>query len=190
MTPSRPHSTARRAFDFVVEASNFLASVLIFSLMLLMVADVLLRYFFNAPITGVNEMMEIAIVAMLYMQVTQALKDNRHTRSDAFFTTMARRSPVAGRVLTTIFSLAGMLLMIAVVWVGIPGVREAMASSYTIGTHGVFIVPEWPIRVVIVFGCSLMAIEFARAAYQEIRLLATGNANAPIVAEEANNAGI
>ena len=190
MMSSRPHTAARRAFEFVVEASNFLASVLIFGLMLLMVADVTLRYFFNAPITGVNEMMEIAIVAMLYMQVTQALKDNRHTRSDAFFTTMTRRSPAAGRVLTTIFSLAGMSLMVAVVWVGVPGVREALADNYTIGTHGVFIVPEWPIRLVIVFGCSLMAIEFARAAYQAVRSLVTGDATEPIVVAEANDAGI
>ncbi len=163
-----------KGFDFVVLAANFLASVMIFGLMLLMVADVALRFIFNAPITGVNEMMEIAIVAMLYMQVTQALKDNRHTRSDAFFTTVSRRHPAAGRVLTILFSLAGMGLMVAIVWVGIPGIRESFAAHYTIGTHGVFIVPEWPVRAVIVFGCTLMGIEFASVAARELRALMGG----------------
>jgi TRAP-type mannitol/chloroaromatic compound transport system permease small subunit len=178
MTATGMLGTARKAFDFIVLAANFLASVMIFGLMLLMVADVALRFFFNSPITGVNEMMEIAIVAMLYMQVTQALKDNRHTRSDAFFSTVSRRNPAAGRMLTVLFSLAGLCLMAAIVWVGVPGVRESYANHYTIGTHGVFIVPEWPVRAVIVFGCTLMGIEFAMAAARELRALLGGQASA------------
>ena len=67
--------SAGRSFGAIVLVSDLLASVWIFGLMMLMISDVLMRFVFNAPITGVNEIMEISIVAMLYMQVTQALSD-------------------------------------------------------------------------------------------------------------------
>jgi TRAP-type mannitol/chloroaromatic compound transport system permease small subunit len=181
---------AGRGFDFIVVAVNFLASAMIFALMLLMVADVAMRSLLNSPITGVNEMMEIAIVVMLYMQVTQALKENRHTRSDAFFTTMSRRSPAAGKALTVLFSVAGFALMAAVVWVGIPGIREAFVSNYTIGTHGVFIVPEWPVRAAIVFGCTLMAVQFGITAVGAFVALVSGRETAPSRSEGAQDAWV
>lgn len=148
-------------FGALVLASDLLASVWILGLMLLMVADVFMRFALNAPIAGVNEIMEISIVAMLYMQVTQALRDNRHTRSAAFHGLVTSRNPRAAHLMSASFAAGGALLMAAILWGAVPRVLEAYRSGYTIGTRGIFIVPEWPVGLVIVFGCSLMAIQFA-----------------------------
>ena len=153
--------SAGRSFGAIVLVSDLLASLWIFGLMMLMISDVLMRFVFNAPITGVNEIMEISIVAMLYMQVTQALRDNRHTRSDAFFSLVMSRNPRAGHLLSAIFAAGGLGLMVAILWGAVPRVAEAYRDGYTIGTRGVFIVPEWPVRLIIVYGCTLMAVQFA-----------------------------
>ena len=152
---------AGRSFGAIVLVSDLLASLWILGLMMLMVSDVFMRFFFNAPITGVNEIMELSIVAMLYLQVTQALRDNRHTRSDAFFSSVMFRNPRVGHVLSAIFAVAGLGLMFAILWGGVPRVAEAYRDGYTIGTRGVFIVPEWPVLLLVVYGCTLMAVQFA-----------------------------
>ncbi len=153
-------NSAGRSFGAIVLVSDLLASLWIFGLMMLMISDVFMRVVFNAPITGVNEIMEISIVAMLYLQVTQALRDNRHTRSDAFFSSVMTRNARAGHLLSAIFSAGGLALMIAILIGAVPKVLEAYARGYTIGTRGVFIVPEWPVGLVIIYGCTLMAVQF------------------------------
>ena len=80
--------------------------------------------------------------------------------------------------------------MTALVWGGVPGIRESFAAQYTIGTHGVFIVPEWPVRAVIVFGCTLMGIEFAIAAVREFRAMLGGQSSIASEIEGAQDAWI
>lgn len=162
------------AFDRLVTASNWLGSVWVCVLMLLIVADVLMRSLLNAPIVGVTEIMEMSIVAMLYMQTTQALRDGRHTRSEAFFGRLQARSPRAARTLNLVFYAAGFALMLAILYAGIPKTLEAYHGNFTIGNPGVFSVPGWPIRAIVVYGCVLMAIQFARMCVQTWRDLRTG----------------
>ena len=147
-------------FGYLVGASNALASAWILVLMALLLGDVVMRGLFNNPISGVNEILTISIVVMLYLQIPQALRDNRHTRSDAFYSTIERRSPKTAALLEALFALAGGLLMVAVVMAGIPKVIAAWNGSFVIGTRGVFSVPEWPLNLLIVFGCVLMGIQF------------------------------
>jgi TRAP-type mannitol/chloroaromatic compound transport system permease small subunit len=169
MVNMRLLSAAGRAFGKIVFVSNWLASLWIFGLMALVVSDVSMRYLFNAPIAGVNEIMEISIVAMLYMQVTQALRDERHTRSAAFFTLVMSRSPRAAHLLNACFHTAGLLLMMAVLFGAVPRVLEAYKRGYTVGTRGIFIAPEWPVRLIIVYGSTLMAVQFAILALAAFR---------------------
>lgn len=160
---------ASRLFAWVVMASNWVASMWICVLMLLIVADVVMRSVFNAPIVGVTETMEMSIVAMLYLQVTQALRDGRHTRSEAFFSTIERRSPAAAKAMNAVFYAAGLGLMLAILYAGIPKTWDSYRSGFTIGNQGVFIVPEWPVLLMIVYGCLLMAIQFASLVVTTIR---------------------
>jgi TRAP-type mannitol/chloroaromatic compound transport system permease small subunit len=164
---------ASRLFAWIVKASNWVASMWICVLMLLIVADVLLRSLFNSPIVGVTEIMEMSIVAMLYLQVTQALRDGRHTRSEAFFGTLERRFPAAARAMNAVFYTAGLALMIAILYAGLPKTWESYSSGFTIGNQGVFIVPEWPVLLTIVFGCFLMAIQFVVLVMATLRGLAS-----------------
>lgn len=157
-----PAGAARRsAFARLVRGCNWLASAWILVLMLLIVGDITGRVLFNKPIVGVNEILEISIIAMLYLQVTQALREGRHTRSDAFALQLQRRNPRAALVLDAVFHAAGFVLMVLILFAVWPRVLEAYRANLSIGNRGVFVVPEWPLRAVILFGCVLMAVQFA-----------------------------
>jgi TRAP-type mannitol/chloroaromatic compound transport system permease small subunit len=161
-------------FAWLVRGCNSVASLWIVVLMLLIVADVTLRFLFNRPIVGVNEVLEISIVAMLYMQVTEALREGRHTRSDAFTLQLQRRRPRAAAVLDAVFHAAGFVLMVIIIFAVWPRLRESYSSNLTIGNRGVFVVPEWPLRAVILAGCMLMAIQFAAIVVKLVRRLRAG----------------
>jgi TRAP-type mannitol/chloroaromatic compound transport system permease small subunit len=155
-----PPAPPGSAFGWLVRICNTAASLWIVVLMVLVIVDVAGRAVFNKPLAGVNEIMEISIVAMLYLQVTQALRDGKHTRSDAFIGQLHARRPVAAHALESVFCAAGATMMVLVLRAAWPRLVEAWNGGFTIGNQGVFLVPEWPLRAVIVFGCVLMSVQF------------------------------
>ena len=86
--------TVRRIFGWIVLLANSVASGWIFILMFLVTLDIIMRFAFGGPISGVTEIVEISIVAVLYLQITHALKVGRITRSDALYSTIMRRVPI------------------------------------------------------------------------------------------------
>jgi len=159
----------RRLFDWIVIIANAAASAWIFVLMALITTDIVLRFVFGAPISGVTEIVEISIVIILYLQLTHTLKVGRMTRSDALYSTILRRYPAVGNIMGILFSAAGIGLMIAIIVGGWPKWLQAYEGGYFIGNTGVFTFPEWPQRLVLVVGCAMLAIQFALLALDNIR---------------------
>ena len=75
------------------------ASGWIFVLMLLITLDIVLRFAFNAPLSGTTEIVEISIVTILYLQLAHTLKVGRVTRSDALFGAILRKWPAIGHLM-------------------------------------------------------------------------------------------
>jgi len=163
--------TLRRTFDWIVIVANAAASAWIFVLMALIVTDIVLRFVFGAPISGVTEIVEISIVIIVYLQLTHTLKVGRMTRSDALYSTILRRYPAVGNIMGIIFSAAGVGLMIAIIKGGWPKWLQAYHGGHFIGNTGVFTFPEWPQRLILVIGCGMLAIQFALLALDNIRAL-------------------
>jgi len=141
-------------------ASNNLGSLLIFAMMLAVVADVSGRYLLNSPINGTAEMVTIAVVAVLYMQLSYTLRSGRMTRSDAFFTQLVTRHPTVGLALGLVFNAAGMCLAAAIVISAWPKWLTAWHENFYVGVIGVFTFPEWPLLFIIFFGCGLTGLQF------------------------------
>ena len=161
----------RRLFDWIVVIANAAASGWIFVLMALITTDILLRQFFNAPISGVTEIVEISIVIIVYLQLTHTLKVGRMTRSDALYSSILRRYPMVGNTMGVVFSLAGIGLMIAIIKGGWSKWLQAYHGDFFVGNTGVFTFPEWPQLLVLVVGCAMLAIQFALIALDHFRSL-------------------
>lgn len=159
----------RRGFDWIVLVSNAVASGWIFILMILISVDILLRFIFNAPLSGTTEIVEISIVTILYLQLAHTLKVGRVTRSDALYGRILRKWPPIGNILGILFHLAGVGLMVAIVLGGWPKWLQAYHGGHFVGNTGVFTFPEWPQRLVLVVGCAMLGIQFALMAVDNIR---------------------
>lgn len=150
-----------RALDGATQATNVAGSLLILALVVLVGIDVAGRNLFGAPLPGVPEMVTLSIVAIVFLQIPQALRAGRMTRSDALLGVLERRAPWLGRVLETLFDLAA----IAVIWVILrqtwPMFTRAWERGEFIGALGDFTAPVWPVKLTILLGCILLIAQFA-----------------------------
>ncbi|NDW03218.1 TRAP transporter small permease subunit [Jiella pacifica] len=127
-------------------------------LMALIVADVIGRNFFNAPITGVAEVAGHSVVAIVFLQTAAAIMQGRLTRADFLFRRIADRSPRSGAALESLFCLVGTLVFGLVAYASWDKMVAAFMRSEFFGVQGVFTVPTWPFRAIIVGGSIIAAL--------------------------------
>jgi TRAP-type C4-dicarboxylate transport system permease small subunit len=156
-----------RVVGILVVASNALGSLLIFVMTFAVVVDVTGRYLFNAPINGIAEMVTLAVVAVLYLQLSYTLRSGRMTRSGAFFERLLLRRPRVGNVLGFVYHLAGASLALAIMIGAWPKFLTAWRENFYVGVVEVFSFPEWPLLLIIFVGCAFTGLQFV--------LLAVGN---------------
>lgn len=143
--------------------ANVLAAVgtvWIFLMMLLIVADVLGRNFFDAPITGVAEFAARSVASIVFLQLAAAVCSGRMTRSDFLLRIIGKRSPAAFKGLEVFNVVVGALLFFALAWIAWPELTEAMKIKEYFGVQGVFTVVTWPFRALIVLGSVVAALAY------------------------------
>ena len=147
-------------FNHVISILNALGSVWIFVLMLLICADATGRTFFTSPIYGVNELIELSIVGIIFLQLADATRKKRLTRSDGCFNILARKYPLLARTIGFCFSLLSMLFMAIILYGSYPLLMESIEYGYYVGEEGIATFPVWPVKLVILIGCSLTFLQF------------------------------
>jgi len=150
-----------RGFGVVAVAANCLASFWIFVMMFIIVADIFMRFVFNAPFDGTTEVIQASIIVVLYLQIAYTARSGRLTRSDAFYNWLTGRHPKLGNALGLFFHAAGAALMVTIMWPGWSRWLNAYQAGDYEGIPGVFTFPRWPAYFVLWLGCGLMAIQFA-----------------------------
>ncbi|MEK9795732.1 MAG: TRAP transporter small permease subunit, partial [Alphaproteobacteria bacterium] len=93
--------------DRILTVMNTIGSAWIFVLMIMIDTDAFSRTLFTHPIHGVNELVEMSIVAIVFMQIGDATRRGRLTRSDGFYGMIQRRQPRMGHAMGAIFDLLG-----------------------------------------------------------------------------------
>ena len=154
-------SIVLRWLDGVTQLANICGSLLISALVLLIGADVAGRNMFNAPISGVPEMVTLSIVAIVFLQAPQALKAGRMTRSDAVIGFLEKRAPEVARTLDTIYDVLAVVVVGAILYATYPIFMKSWERSEFIGAAGDFTAPVWPVKLMILIGGLLLALQFA-----------------------------
>ena len=158
-----------RVLDHVTQALNVLGSLLIIVLMVLVGLDVAGRNLAGAPISGVPELVTLSIVAIVFLQIPAALRAGRMTQSDGVLNAISARAPRIGDALATLFDLAG----IAVIWVIVqttwPMFTRAVERGEYVGAVGDFTAPVWPVRLTLLIGGSVLALQFAARIWRRYR---------------------
>jgi len=149
-----------RNFGRVLSGLNGLGTAWIFVMMVLINADVFARALFNAPIRGVPLIISLSIIAIVFLQLPDALRIGRVTRNEVVLSRLqTRRSPWFYR-LQAIFHLCGVAMMIVIIVSGYPLLEKAWKTQAYYGNLGDFTFAEWPIKLVVLIGAFAAGLQF------------------------------
>ena len=150
-----------RWLDRLTITANVGGTALILGLVLLIGADVAGRNLLGAPISGVPEMVSLSIVAIVFLQAPQALRAGRMARSDAALGMLRARAPRAAAALESLYDALAVLVVGAILYATWPIFARAWERGEFVGAVGDFTAPTWPVKVMILIGGTLLALQFA-----------------------------
>lgn len=153
-------STLLTALDQLTVALNVVGTLLIVMLMVLIGADVIGRGAFDVPISGVPELVSLSIVAIVFLQVPQALRAGRFTRSDAVIGWLKRKHPSVARWFEIVFDAIAIALLSALLYAAWPLFLKAWDGDVFVGAMGNFTAPVWPVKLIIVIGTFMLILQF------------------------------
>ncbi|MPZ56992.1 MAG: TRAP transporter large permease subunit [Rhizobiales bacterium] len=158
----RPARALGRAFDILINALNAVGTVWIFVIMVLINADVFARYLFNRPLNGVPLIIELSIVAIVFLQLAAALREGRMTRSDVLIGRLLTRRPQLGLSLQAIYHALGAVLMGILFFYSAPLFEKAWRRETYTGVEGDFTLQVWPLKLIILLGVAVCGVQFLR----------------------------
>jgi TRAP-type mannitol/chloroaromatic compound transport system permease small subunit len=168
---AEPGNLVTRVFSKFVTALSSVGGVLIFAMIVLINLDVFFRFLFNAPIDGVTELVELSIVAIVFLQLGDAVRNGRLTRSDGLYGKIREKSPRLGHILGALFDLAGAVFFVTIIAGSIPRFIDAWERGYFSGNKGIFVVPVWPVRLILVIGAVTVVLVFLGLVWRHLAAL-------------------
>lgn len=153
-----PPSAAPHPLELPANLLASVGTVWIFVIMCLVVADVVGRDFLDRPITGVSEFSARSVASIVFLQLAAAVCSGRMTRSDFLINLIGKRSAMAVTLLDILNAMVGATLFAALALMAWPELRQSLASSEFYGVPGVYSVPAWPFRGLIVGGSAAAAL--------------------------------
>jgi TRAP-type C4-dicarboxylate transport system permease small subunit len=169
--PAKYRGAIGKTLHWGAASLSIIGTIWIALLMLVIVADVLGRNFFNSPITGVAEVAARSVVAIAFLQVSAAVLNGRMTRSDMLLRVFSHFSPRVTAALELLFALVGAMIFLAVAYAVWPDTVRAYNTNEYFGVRGVFTVPTLPFRVIIIIGAVFASLAYLVVAVEHLRQL-------------------
>lgn len=147
-------------FSRLVAILNSAGGILIFGLVIIINLDIVSRFVFNSPVDGVTELVELSIVAIVFLQLADTVRQGRLTRSDGLYSIICKKNPRIGHVLGAFFDIAGATFFASLIAGSLPRLADAWVQNYYVGNIGIVVIPVWPVRLVIVIGAIAVVFVF------------------------------
>lgn len=143
--------------------------------MFVILADVVGRAAFDAPILGVPEIVQFSIVGIVFLQLPQTLRAGGLTRSELLMRPLQRLSPRAAGVLQALYDVTGAVLFALILAATWPLAVQAFESREFYGSTGVVQIPTGPLKAIIITGCAVMTLQFLLSAWTSLRAALGGS---------------
>ena len=164
-TFSRPTAIVSLLNSSVV-VLNAIGSLWVLLLVVLICADSLGRSFFNHPIDGVTELVAVTMAVIVFCQLADTVRLGKLTRSDAFLSKLEASNAMVARLTVMSFDFLGIVVMVCIIIGTTPLLIESIERGYYVGEQGIFTIPDWPIKALVVLGSVACALCFlVRAAH-------------------------
>jgi len=145
--------------DWLAKALLAFAATLAFLLSFLVVADVVGRTAFSAPVKGTPEIVSMSIVIICFLQAAYAIRSGGMLQVDVIPAMLPARLREA---LAALGCLLGVAFFAVIVYGGIDPLAHAWSSGEYEG-EGALRVPTWPARLIVLLGAGLAALNYVLA---------------------------
>ena len=143
--------------EWVAKALLAFAATLAFLLSFLVVADVVGRTAFGAPVKGTPEIVSMSIVIICFLQAAYAIRSGGMLHVDVIPALLPIRLREA---LAAFGCLLGVAFFGVIVYGGIDPLAHAWSSGEYEG-EGALRVPTWPARATVLLGSALAILDYA-----------------------------
>lgn len=151
--------TLGAVFDNAVNNFTGLAGVLLIFVMLVVCAEIVLRYFFHSPTLWVLEISEVLLLYITFLGTAWLLRREGHVKIDMLLTRLPLRTQALLNITT---STIGAIMWLALTWYGIVVTLDLFQRG--ISTPTVLHLPRFAIILIIPVGSLMLAIQFLRRA--------------------------
>ncbi len=167
-------------FDRVMGILTVIAVILLIFVMLSVCLDTILRYFWNYPIVGVNEISEQSMLYITFLGAAWLLKREGHVCLDTVVSRLNGRTQALMGILT---SGIGAVIFLVIFWYG----SQATSDHWLKGIIMVssFDIPSAYSLIIIPIGSFLLSIQFLRRSYKYFQTWRTIPKPSPQVIELA-----
>ena len=152
-----------QAVSWITKAFLWISAISIFLMAFVCFCDVFMRYFFNNPITGGQEMVQCFMAVFVFCGMGMATRRYRLTRVPLFLDMMG---PAVRNFVQAVGSLLCCAASVLFCWqLTLSTIRYFEKASVQIPTIEI---PYWPFYGVAAVGCGLMALEMLMRFIREI----------------------
>ena len=169
-------------FNRAVSFLAILGGVLIVLMMLLITAEVLMRYFFNRPIFWAEEVCAYGLLYVTFLGATWVLRGGGHVKVDVLLVNLQPRAQAMTNFITSIL---GALICLAITWYGTQSTWEHFVIGYKIPT--MLSPPKSLILAIIPLGSLALFIQFLRKIYGHLKAWKTPEADREQVERTRNS---
>ena len=149
-----------RVANALAIAANVAGTLTVLMLVVILNIDVVARGVFNAPLKGTYEIVQLAVVFIVFLQLADVVRVDRLTRSDGFLNLLHKKRPALTANLRRIINAISAIFMGLIAYIMFPEFLKMWGTQDFFGIPGVFTVPWWPIKLVIACGSALASLIF------------------------------
>jgi len=157
------------SFETIVSVMNSIGTAWVIVLLVIINLDICCRLFFNSPLRGVPEIVTMSIVACVFLQIAHTLNVGRLTRVEILLDVFQKRLPKLRQFCEGIYHLIGACLLAILFSASVPLFTGAWKIGEYVGAEGDFMLPIWPVKLIILIGCVAGSLQFLLIAARNFR---------------------
>ncbi|MEO9683940.1 MAG: TRAP transporter small permease [Tateyamaria sp.] len=150
-----------RVANTLAITANVAGTCTVLGLVVILNVDVIARSLFNAPLKGTYEIVQLAVVMIVFLQLADVVRVDRLTRSDGFLNLLHYKRPGLTSSLRRIINAVSAIFMGLIAYIMFPEFIKMWGTNDFFGVPGVFTIPWWPVKLVIAAGSALACLIFA-----------------------------
>ncbi len=146
-------------FATLMRWMNGAGVVWIFAIMFMICADIVGRNVFDTPIAFVPEAVALSLVGCVFLQLAFAIYDDKLTRAEFLIWRISASRPALVRGWDGVMAVMAAVILLLMTVGAWPDFTRAFATAEFAGVEGIFKISVWPIKLIIVAGAAVAALE-------------------------------